>query len=64
MIRLIRKKEVLHATGYKNSTLYKYIAEGSFPKPVSIGGRAKAWVESEVIAWMNDRIKERDEGRA
>lgn len=62
MIRLIRKKEVLAATGFKNSTLYKYIAEGSFPRPVTIGGRAKAWVESEVVAWMNDRIKERDEG--
>ncbi|MCQ4256385.1 MULTISPECIES: helix-turn-helix transcriptional regulator [Pseudomonadaceae] len=63
-MRLIRKKEVLAATGFKNSTLYKYIAEGSFPKPVTIGGRAKAWVESEVIGWMNDRIKERDEGRS
>ncbi|MBU4628421.1 AlpA family transcriptional regulator [Pseudomonas sp. BF61] len=62
MKKLLRKKEVLAATGFKNSTLYKYIAEGRFPKPVSLGegARAVAWVEGEVAAWIEARISARD----
>lgn len=62
MKKLIRKKDVLAATGFKNSTLYKYIAEGRFPKPVSLGGaRSVAWVEAEVVAWIEERIQARDQ---
>lgn len=61
MIKLIRKKDVLAATGFKNSTLYKYISEGKFPKPVSLGsGRTVAWVELEVVAWIEACIEARD----
>lgn len=60
MKKLIRKKDVLAATGFKNSTLYKYISEGRFPRPVSLGERSVAWVESEVVEWISARIVERD----
>lgn len=62
MIKLIRKKDVLAATGFKNSTLYKYISEGKFPKPVSLGegARAVAWIEGEVAAWIEACIEARD----
>lgn len=60
MKKLIRKKDVLAATGFKNSTLYKYISEGRFPRPVSLGERSVAWVESEVVEWIEARIVARD----
>ncbi|EGM68398.1 phage transcriptional regulator, AlpA [Shewanella sp. HN-41] len=47
-------------TGLARSTIYKYIAEGTFPRPVSLGSRAAAWVESEVQEWILTRIEERD----
>ncbi|MCK7628717.1 AlpA family phage regulatory protein [Shewanella sp. SP2S2-4] len=28
--------------------IYTYIAEGTFPKPVSLDSQAAAWVESKV----------------
>lgn len=59
-MRLIRLKEVKHATGLGRSTIYKYISEGSFPKPVSLGDRAVGWVESEVTSWVMARIEARD----
>ena len=34
---------------------------GQFPKPVRIGGRAVAWPEAEVEAWLNARLAEREE---
>ncbi|WP_423804707.1 helix-turn-helix transcriptional regulator [Neptuniibacter pectenicola] len=62
VMRLIKLKEVMNNTGLGRSTIYKYVAEGEFPKPVSLGARAVAWVESEVDDWVLDRIEKRDQG--
>jgi len=59
-MRIIRLKEVIDCTGLGRSTIYKYISEGSFPKPVPLGGRAVGWVESEVLSWVMARIEARD----
>ena len=31
-----------------------------FPKSVSMGGRAVAWLESEVDTWIQERVELRD----
>lgn len=59
-MRIIRLKQVIDATGLARSTVYKYIAEGTFPKPVSLGDRCVGWLESEVHDWILARIAERD----
>lgn len=59
-LRIIRLKEVIDSTGLARSTIYKYIAEGTFPKPVSLGDRCVGWVDSEVHDWILARIEERD----
>ena len=50
---LIRKPIVLERTGLSNSTLYYFINEGTFPKPVKLGKRTVAWKQSEIDEWMN-----------
>ena len=59
-MRIIRLKEVIDSTGLARSTIYKYIAEGTFPKPVSLGDRCVGWVDSEVHDWILARVEERD----
>lgn len=59
-MRLIKLKEVMDCTGLGRSTIYNYMADETFPKPVSLGSRAVAWVESEVQDWILERIEERD----
>jgi len=59
-MRIIRLKEVIDSTGLSRSTLYKYIGEGPFPKPVSLGDRCVGWVDSEVHDWILAKIEERD----
>lgn len=59
-MRLIRLKEVMQVTGLGRSTVYKYIAEEAFPKPVSLGGRCVGWVEDEVQDWVVAKIQERN----
>ncbi|WP_279152217.1 AlpA family transcriptional regulator [Photobacterium iliopiscarium] len=58
-MRFIRLKEVMHVTGLGRSSIYNDMAEGRFPKTVSLGGRAVAWVESEVQDWMLERVSGR-----
>lgn len=60
-MRIIRLKEVIDSTGLARSTIYKYIAEGTFPKPVSLGDRCVGWVDSEVHDWILARIEEHDQ---
>ena len=60
-MKMLRLKAVLELTGLARSTVYKFIAEGSFPKPVPLGGRAVAWVEEEVNDWLLEKIQQRDE---
>ncbi len=61
-MRLIKLKEVMDCTGQGRSIVYNYLADNRFPKPVSQGPRAVAWVEDEVQDWILERIAERDDG--
>ncbi|ELA9294494.1 MULTISPECIES: AlpA family transcriptional regulator [Vibrio harveyi group] len=60
-MRLIRLKEVMHICGLGRSSIYKFMEEGRFPKSVSLGDRAVAWVESEVEEWIEKKLAERGE---
>lgn len=59
-MRLIRLKEVMNITGLGRSSIYKFMDESRFPKSVSLGDRAVAWIESEVEDWIVEKIAERD----
>jgi prophage regulatory protein len=59
-MRILRLKAVIDATGLARSTIYKYVAEGTFPKPIPLGDRCVGWLLSEVEDWILARIEERD----
>jgi len=54
---ILRLPSVRAVTGLSRSTLYNRIAEGSFPAPISLGGRAVGWIEAEIQEWLEDRIQ-------
>ena len=62
MPRFIRRKAVEDRTGLARSTIYQMMHEGRFPRPVRLGGRAVAWLETEINDWVDARIAERGEG--
>lgn len=35
--------------------IYKLIKDGAFPKPIKLG-RSSRWLQSEVEAWLQERI--------
>lgn len=59
-MNLLRLKDVIKCTGLARSTIYKFMDQGAFPKPVLLGARAVAWVEDDVQEWVFARIEERD----
>lgn len=54
---ILRLPAVKVRTGLARSTIYLRIAQGSFPKPVSLGGRAVGWVEAEIQRWLERQIE-------
>ena len=53
---ILRLPAVKTNTGLSRSTIYLRVAQGEFPKPVSLGGRAVGWPASEVAALNAARI--------
>lgn len=53
---ILRLPAVKTRTGLSRSTIYLRVAQGAFPKPVSLGGRAVGWVENEIQSWLAERI--------
>lgn len=48
-------------TGLSRSSVYSLAQQGKFPKPLKQSERSSAWVEDEVLEWIAERIKARDE---
>lgn len=59
-MRLIRIREVMQLTGISRAYIYVLAQKGEFPAPVKLTERSSAWVEEEVRAWIESRIKERN----
>ncbi len=56
---LLRLPRVLEMTGLGRSTLYKMIAEHTFPGPVLLSKRAVAWRHDDVHRWTTGRVPAR-----
>jgi prophage regulatory protein len=55
--RLLRRPGVQDETGLKRSPLYELIRRNQFPAPIKIG-RSSFWVESDIDAWIEQRIQQ------
>ena len=64
--RFLRMTSVVERVGLSKSHIYRLIRQGSFPKPVPLGQQSIAFLESEIDAWMHERIvaRENEEGVA
>lgn len=55
-VEFIRLPEVKKLVGLGTTKIYEMAGNGLFPKQVPLGGRAVAWVKSEVLQWNNDQL--------
>ncbi|MCD9228946.1 helix-turn-helix transcriptional regulator [Ralstonia pseudosolanacearum] len=62
-IRILRLKDVQQRIGVSRPTIYRWLDKTSkshdaqFPRPVSLGSHSIGWVESEIDAWLEARIR-------
>ena len=66
--RIIRLRTVLARTGLSRSTIYRKIAEGTFPAQIKISANGAGWHESEIDRWVANPLawqpaEEVDDGR-
>ncbi|PBC19305.1 MULTISPECIES: AlpA family phage regulatory protein [unclassified Mesorhizobium] len=54
--RIIRLRTVLARTGLSRSTIYRKIAEGTFPAQIKISINGAGWRESDVNRWIADPV--------
>lgn len=54
---ILRLRDVRQRVRLSRSTIYVLAARGEFPAPVKLGVRASGWLESEIAAWIAQRIK-------
>ncbi len=59
VIDLIGVWEVERQTGLSRPTIYRKMADGTFPRQIKLGGSSR-WVQTEVTEWIRAAIATRD----
>ncbi|ANA32271.1 hypothetical protein R82526_01544 [Ralstonia mannitolilytica] len=54
-MKAINIKQVAEKVSLGQSTLYRMIAEGKFPKPFLLAGNQKRWLEEDIDAWLAEK---------
>jgi len=55
-IRMLRVERVMAVTGLSKTKIYEMQSRGDFPMRVQLSPRRVGWVESEVQAWLEERV--------
>lgn len=64
-LTILRRQQVEARTGLSRSTIYARMRRNpkrpsdydpTFPRPVSVGGRAVGWIEAEIDAWLGAQV--------
>jgi prophage regulatory protein len=55
-MKVLRRADVVAKTGLSRARIYEMVNEGTFPKPVPLGERARGWLEHEVDQWIEQCI--------
>lgn len=60
-MRLLAWKDVRLKVVYSRQHWDRLIAAGRAPRPIRLGEHRVAWLESEIDAWIEERIARRDQ---
>lgn len=55
--RFLRLRQVEDKIGFGKSWIYRQIQLQQFPPSIRLNSRHLAWLESEVDAWIHQRIR-------
>ena len=55
-IALYRISPLVKNIGVSKSTIWLWVKEGSFPKPIRLGKKSVAWLGSDIENWIQSRV--------
>jgi len=58
--RFIKLPKVKDYTSLSTSEIYRRIAAGTFPTQITLGPKSVAWLEAEVLAWLDALAAQRE----
>jgi prophage regulatory protein len=53
--RFLRRPEVLKLVGLGNTTVFRLMRAGQFPRSFLLTPRCAVWNEAEIVQWMTER---------
>lgn len=53
---LLRINDVVKKTSIGKSTIWVWVKDGKFPKPIKLSERISAWKESDIDEWVKGKI--------
>ena len=56
--KFLRAKDLERILKVSKHTVYSWIRSGFFIKGSKLGSRVRVWLESDVKAWMNEKMQE------
>jgi len=60
---LLRIKDVSAATSLAKSTINLWVAQGKFPKPITLSPTIKVWRSHQIIDWIEMLAVQSDEAK-
>ena len=63
-MQFLRVRKVTEMVGFSKTTLYARVRDGTFPKPIVLGPQTVAFLESDVLDWMQSQIAQSESPRA
>lgn len=59
--KIYRMAQLPAMTGYCTARIWQLIGEGKFPRGIKLaGGNATGWLESDILAWQQSLVDQRD----
>jgi predicted DNA-binding transcriptional regulator AlpA len=54
---VIIEKDLAKYTGLRKTQIAKKVDDGTFPPPIKLSARRRAWLKSEIISWQVQQIQ-------
>ena len=59
-MRLLTLPQIKELTQLSTAGIYRLMSQGRFPKQIKIAERSSRWIESEIMDFITEKMKERN----
>lgn len=57
--RILAIADVMEITGLSHRSIYTAVEHGKFPRQIQLTARRVGWIESEIDAWIAEKMEAR-----